>query len=62
MIQKTPLVDTLAWVIFTAYRAARFAGLMADPSCSVATDSGANPAETPMAEPEDEPPGVYQLA
>jgi len=41
------------------YKAARFAGITSDPTVSVPIAMGANPAETPTAEPEDEPEGPY---
>lgn len=41
------------------YSAARPAGLTSDPSVSVPIEKGAYPAETPTAEPEDDPEVFY---
>ena len=46
-------------VAFIAYKAARVAGWHIDPSVSVPMDTGANPAATATALPDDEPQGVY---
>jgi hypothetical protein len=43
-----------------AYRDARDAGATIEPSVSTPSDTMAKPAETPSAEPEDEPPGVLE--
>lgn len=39
------------------YKPARFAGIQIEPPVSVPMDKGANPADTPTPDPEDEPPG-----
>ena len=44
------------------YKAARSAGNIKEPEVSVPIATGANPAETPMAGPEDEPPGPYHTS
>jgi hypothetical protein len=53
-----PFVDILPTVALIPKSAALLAGCTMDPSVSVATASGANPAATPTALPEEDPPGV----
>ena len=43
-----------------AYKAARQPGATIDPVVSVPIDSGAKPAATPVAGPDDDPAGVYE--
>lgn len=53
-----PSVGMRPTVALRPYRAARFAGCTMEPSVSVASASGVNPAATPAALPEDEPAGA----
>ena len=52
------VMSIIPTVAFIAYKAARVAGWHIDPSVSVPIDTGANPAATPAALPDDEPQGV----
>ena len=58
----TAVISIVPTVAFIAYKAARVAGWHIDPSVSVPIDTGANPAATPAALPDDEPHGVYSKA
>jgi hypothetical protein len=42
-----------------AYTAARHPGVTREPIVSVPIDSGAKPAATPAADPDEDPPGAY---
>jgi hypothetical protein len=57
-ITKMPSMGVEPTVGFIAYRAARDAGVPREPSASVPIDMGLYPAETPTAEPVEEPPGA----
>ena len=57
-----PAVSTDPGVAFIPYSAARVAGCTREPSVSVPIDTGAKPAATPTALPEDEPQGVWRGA
>lgn len=54
-----PVLSTLSGVSLMAYNPALAAGITIEPSSSVPSDTGAKPAATPAALPEDEPPGPY---
>lgn len=54
-----PDISTLPGVSFKVYSAARVAGEMSDPIESVPRARGEYPAETPTAEPVEEPHGFY---
>jgi hypothetical protein len=51
-----PPPETMPIVGLIVYNAALVAGMFKDPSVSVPIDMGANPAATPTAEPDDDPP------
>jgi hypothetical protein len=53
-IRPTPEIMPIVGLI--VYKAALVAGMFKDPSVSVPIDMGANPAATPTAEPDDDPP------
>ena len=55
---QIPSMCTLSVVGFKAYRAARPAGWRREPSVSVPKDAGLNPAETPTADPVEDPHGL----
>lgn len=55
-----PVVSTDPGVAFIPYNAARVAGCTSEPSVSVPIDTGAKPAATPTALPEDDPQGVWK--
>ncbi len=55
---KMPSMGVEPTVGFIEYRAARDAGVQREPSASVPIDMGLYPAETPTAEPVEEPPGA----
>ena len=55
---KMPSVGVVPTVGFSAYKPARFAGVMSDPMVSVPIASVLNPAEMLTAEPVAEPPGA----
>ena len=57
-----PAVFTDPGVAFIPYSAARVAGCTSEPSVSVPIDTGAKPAATPTALPEDDPQGVWKGA
>ena len=57
-----PTGSTDPGVAFIPYSAARVAGCTREPSVSVPIDTGAKPAATPTALPEDEPQGVWRGA
>ncbi len=52
-----PSREIMPWVGLIVYKAARSAGIIREPTVSVPIETGARPAETEMAGPEDEPPG-----
>ena len=54
--RKTPLVETKLCTGLRAYKPALLAGWMTEPPVSVPMESGENPADTPTADPEEEPP------
>lgn len=56
-----PSWETVPMVGLIVYSAARPEGLTSDPSVSVPMATGAYPAETPTAEPEDDPEGFWVL-
>jgi hypothetical protein len=55
---QVPSTLTLPGVGLSAYRAALAAGCTSDPSVSVPNAKGLYPAETPTADPVDEPKGL----
>ena len=55
---KIPSIGTSPTVGLSAYNAARFAGVIIEPSVSVPIASALNPEATLTAEPVDEPPGA----
>ena len=56
-IGQMPFISTLPIVGFSANNAALPAGCINDPSVSVPSERGLKPAETPTAEPVDDPQG-----
>lgn len=56
-MRQMPDMSTLPTVGLMVYKAARVAGEMSEPIESVPSAMGAYPAETPTAEPEEEPHG-----
>ena len=58
--RQTPDVSTLPTVGLRLYKAARVAGEVSDPIESVPSAIGENPAETPTAEPVEEPHGFFK--
>ena len=56
--RSTPVLFILPTVAFILNKAARDAGCTIDPSTSVATEKGVNPAAIPTALPEAVPHGV----
>lgn len=56
-----PSVGIEPRVGFSAYRAALDAGTFREPLVSCATESSANPAEIPTAQPDEDPAGLYIL-
>ena len=57
---KSPSALIRPTVGLMAYKAARQPGATIDPVVSVPIDSGAKPAATPVAGPDDDPAGVYE--
>ena len=57
-VGKAPSPGMTPGVAFIPYKAARQAGGTIEPSHSLPTETGANPAATPMALPDEEPHGV----
>lgn len=55
---KMPSIGTSPTVGFSAYSAARFAGVMSDPIVSVPIARVLNPEATATADPVEEPPGA----
>ena len=55
---KMPSIGTSPAVGFSAYNAARFAGVMSDPIVSVPIASVLKPEATATADPVEEPPGA----
>lgn len=55
---SVPCVDAFPTVNFSEYKLARSLGTTIEPSVSVPKASGAMPAATDTAEPEEDPPGV----
>ena len=53
-----PSIGTSPTVGFNAYSAARFAGVIKEPTVSVPSAKVVNPAATAIAEPVDDPPGA----
>jgi hypothetical protein len=58
--RQTPDMSTLPTVGSRLYKAARVAGEVSDPLDSIPSGIGANPAETPTAEPVEEPHGFFK--
>ena len=52
-IRMIPAPETRPMVGLIVYRAALVAGMLSEPSVSVPTEMGANPAATPTAEPDE---------
>lgn len=57
-IEMTPWDDDEPTETFKAYRAARLAGVLIEPSVSVPIPKGLKPADMPTATPVDDPPGL----
>lgn len=55
---SVPCVDAFSTVNFSQYKLARSLGAIVEPSVSVPKASGAIPAATDTAEPEEDDPGV----
>lgn len=59
-IGTMPEMETIPMVGLRVYKAALLAGMVREPFVSVPIATGAYPAATPTAEPEEEPPGFFR--
>lgn len=57
-----PSPGTKPRVGFSVYNPARVAGTTKEPSVSVPIETGASPAATATAEPDDEPPVLFRVS